>query len=33
VPGEFRLQPMAHFDDGVVADEHFWVYRVVGFAD
>jgi hypothetical protein len=26
----FRLQPLARFDDGVVADEHFWVYRVTG---
>ena len=29
-PGDFRLQPLAAFDNGVVTDEHFWVYRVVG---
>jgi hypothetical protein len=29
-PGEFRLQPLTQFDGGVVDDEHFWVYRVVG---
>lgn len=22
------LQPMAEFDDGIVADEHFWLYRL-----
>jgi hypothetical protein len=31
VEDEFRLQPIAAFADGVLADEHFWVYRAVDF--
>ncbi|MCU1429138.1 MAG: hypothetical protein JWL83_3138 [Actinomycetia bacterium] len=27
---EFRLEPLAAFDNGIVPDEHFWVYRVIG---
>jgi hypothetical protein len=32
VPGEngFRLEAIAAFDDGIIVDEHLWVYRVVG---
>jgi hypothetical protein len=32
VPGDYQLRPIAHFDNGIVDDEHFWVYRVVGLA-
>ena len=32
VEDEFRLQPIAAFADGIIVDEHFWVYRVVGEA-
>jgi hypothetical protein len=27
--GPYRLQPLAAFDNGIVRDEHFWLYRVV----
>ncbi len=32
VANAFRLEPLAAFDNGVVPDEHFWLYRVVGLA-